>query len=125
MKNNSLTYQIEDYDSTKKLIIDPVIEWSTYYTCYFGNDIKTDSKGNIYLTGLTYTGNSSIPYLGHQTNYGGGFMDGFLVKFNSNGTRRWATYYGGSGDDYISAIDIDSIDNVFVAGVTSSSSNIS
>ena len=44
------------------------------------------------LTGIATTG-------AHQTTYGGGNYDAFLVKFNSSGVRQWGTYYGGTGDD--------------------------
>ena len=121
---NIVHFQVNEYDANLSLIIDPYIQWSTYYPGLQGNNIKTDTKGNVYLTGYTSYANSSLPYLGHQMNYGGSWMDGFLVKFNSNGVRIWASYYGGPGHDDIASLDIDSMDNIFVVGTTYSNTNI-
>lgn len=50
----------------------------------FGGYTVTDSSGNIYLTGNTFS-NSYIATAGtYQVNYGGS-SDAFLVKLNSNG----------------------------------------
>ena len=47
--------------------------------------------------------------------------DGFVAKFNSTGsTLEYATYFGGSGDDCISSIAVDSKGDVFMTGSTSS-----
>ncbi len=121
---NIVQFQVNEYDANLSLIIDPYIQWSTYYPGLQGNNIKTDTKGNVYLSGYTSFANSSLPYLGHQMNYGGSWMDGFLVKFNSNGVRIWASYYGGPGHDDIASLDIDSMDNIFVVGTTYSNTNI-
>lgn len=39
--------------------------------------------------------------------------------------RLWGTYYGGSGDEFVGSINIDSNNNVFISGSTESSNNIS
>ncbi|MDB5281364.1 MAG: hypothetical protein JWO06_439 [Bacteroidota bacterium] len=62
-------------------------------------NLAVDHSGNVYLCGYS----DSVVNMtsgGFQNNYGGGSLDAFLVKFNSNGQRLWATYYGGPGMDF-------------------------
>lgn len=104
-----------------------VRQWATYY----GNTndervgaVATDGSGNVYLAGLTLS-TSGISSGGHQNTFGGGTSDAFLVKFNSSGARQWATYYGGSGNDMGYSVTTDATENVYLAGVTNSTSAIS
>jgi hypothetical protein len=104
-----------------------VRQWATYYggsEYDYGNSCATDNSGNVYLAGATESTNN-IASGGHQNSYGGGY-DAFLVKFNSSGVRQWATYYGGSGVVYLqgNSCSTDGNGNVYLAGVTSSASNI-
>src|ERR1044071_9941484 len=96
--------------------------WATYYGGT-GNDqgsrVATDAVGNVYVVGNTASA-AGIAYGGFQNTYGGGAYDAFLVKFDSSGNRLWATYYGGTGDDYGVSIAADALGNVFLAGFTSS-----
>jgi hypothetical protein len=100
--------------------------WSTYFGSNFlelALSCAIDNSGNIYVSGFTES-NSGITTSGsHQGNFGGQ-SDAFLVKFNSNGQRQWATYCGGSGIDYGYACSVDALGNVYLTGETSSSNNI-
>ncbi len=106
-------------------------QWATYYGSNrvdYGNDCAIDNNNNIYLAGVTRTPNFSTVNLsnnGHQSNYGGGFQDALLVKFNSNGIRQWATYYGGSQSEAGSRCTVDSNNNIYLAGFTDSNDSIS
>ena len=51
-------------------------------------------------------------------------FDGFLVKFNSAGSRLWGTYYGGISFDYCNSLDVDGSGNVVIGGSTTSGSQI-
>jgi gliding motility-associated-like protein len=103
--------------------------WGTYYGGE-GVDqitsIKIDYNQNLIVAGYTQsvnnitTPNSFKPTVprAYLTNQG---EDGFLAKFNENGLRIWATFYGGNdGHDSFSSIDIDSNNNIFCSGTTSS-----
>ncbi len=93
--------------------------WSTYYggTSYeWGYSIATDVSGNVYMAGMT-TSSFGIAHNGFQNTISGGF-DGFLVKFDANGNRLWATYYGGLNDDRVYTVATDASDNVYIAGIT-------
>jgi hypothetical protein len=60
----------------------------------------------------------------HQSAYGGGYNDAFLVKFDSNGLRQWGTYYGGSLADEGNSCAIDALGNIYMTGFTQSSTGI-
>ena len=104
-----------------------VRQWSTYYGGSgndFGNSCTIDSGGNVYLVG--YTGSTSGTVMAtagsHQSIYGGGTNDGFFVKFDGAGIRQWATYYGGTGDDYIYFCTTDAAGNPYLAGTSGTNS---
>lgn len=115
-----------EYDHTQKLVIDPVIEWSTYYggtgTEYIDPFTTIDSDGNIYLTGGTSSA-SGMSQLGFQNTIGG-LLDAYIVKFNTIGSRVWATYFGGLKDDYALSIATDPSKNVYICGDTYSTNAI-
>lgn len=99
------------------LTIDPVVMWATYYgaTEYdVAQDCSVDSLGNVYVAGYGAS-TTAIANGGFQTTIGGGY-DAFLAKFNASGTLIWATYYGGTGDDYAFSCSADRNGNIFMAG---------
>ena len=67
------------------------------------NAITTDNNGDVYITGNTQanfpTMNNAGANIYNQASYGGGNSDAFLVRFDNNGVRKYATYLGGSGDE--------------------------
>jgi hypothetical protein len=100
-------------------------QWATYYggpVSEMGNMCTTDKTGNIYLVGTTDS-KTDIASGGFQNTFKGQ-EDAFLVKFNSNGMRQWATYYGGKDYDYGYACVIDKFGNVYLARATDSKSGI-
>jgi hypothetical protein len=98
--------------------------WATYYG---GTDdevsqyICIDLFGNIFATGFINSANFPLQNAGtfFQGTFGGG-VDAFILKFDNNGNRLWATFYGGSGIELSFTICTDSNGNVFVAGYTDS-----
>ena len=106
--------------------------WGTYFgdERFYLQDSKTDKLGNLYIVGVFLNGTSiSQPVFSstnnYQSNFGGGEADGFIAKFNSLGQLTWSTYFGGTETDTISGIDIDSENNIYILGATSSTNNIS
>lgn len=99
--------------------------WATYYGGdsserdgnYYQCGVVCDTALNIYLAGVTASDTGIATSGGgvQQTTRAGGY-DGFLAKFNANGTRLWATYYGGADDDRFTIAGADSAGVVYVAG---------
>lgn len=99
--------------------------WATFY----GGDaedwaysVVTDASNNIFVTGETVsptfpTYNAGTYYQGSLT----GDEDVFVLKFNSAGTRLWATFYGGDNKEGGRGITVDASGNIFVTGYTKSS----
>jgi len=129
IKNNVLSFEIENINKSQAFIIDPLVRtWGTYYGGS-GDDIgyscTTDASGNVYMAGYTNTSpGTSIATSGSHQSAIGGSSDAFVVKFNSAGIRQWGTYYGGSGYEEGNSCATDASGNVYMAGYTQSSGGI-
>ena len=102
-----------------------VRQWATYYGgigAEGGYSVATDASGNVYLGGFTNSP-SGIASGGFQNTLAGA-NDAFLVKFNNAGVRQWATYYGGTGEDYGNNVATDPSGNVYMGGRTASTTGI-
>ncbi|OGV67545.1 MAG: hypothetical protein A3K18_28875 [Lentisphaerae bacterium RIFOXYA12_64_32] len=97
-------------------------EWSTYL-CGSGEGIALDGSGNVYIAGGA--GDSGWVSGGWDTSYNGGDSDGFVAKLSSAGGLVWATYVGGDDGDYGTALALDAVGGVYVAGQTGSSGWVS
>jgi Secretion system C-terminal sorting domain len=94
--------------------------WATYYPSEIFA-FCTDSDGNIYISGWTDRLEGMTTQNAYQENFiisttpGNGLQNGFLAKFDTNGNRVWATYYGlGS----VLGLAVDEFDQLYVAGQT-------
>jgi uncharacterized repeat protein (TIGR01451 family) len=80
--------------------------------------IAIDSgAANIYVVGQTSSNN--FPVLNPSQPATGGSFDAFIAKVSSAGTKVYATYYGGSGDDRGTGIAVNAT-GVYVTGFTAS-----
>ena len=91
-----------------------------------GNDGLTstsiDSSGNIVVLGThssvplnIYRGDGTIAFTSTATGF-----EGFVVKYNSEGTPQWIRRFGGAVNDDTYSMTTDSSGNIFVVGVYSS-----
>jgi Beta-propeller repeat len=99
-------FEVDEYDRRGTLVIDPVIEYSTYFGS--PNDdraraVATDSTGATYIAGSTATG---------------GVSWGFVSKVNPGGTAVVYTVFFGNDvcDAAARGIDVDSLNNAIVTG---------
>ena len=120
---NRVSFEIASYDSTRELIIDPVLVYATY----FGGDgtadqaygIVVDAAGNAYVTGQTTS--TDLLTVGGVQAANAGQLDGFILKLNPAGTDIiYSTYFGGSANDEGHSIAIDGAGNAYVTGFTTS-----
>src|SRR6185436_7574697 len=117
-------FDIDAYDTTRPLVIDPVLSYSTYRGgagSDIGHAIAVDGQGNAYVTGQTLSAN--FPGVGTSPiqSVRGNSFDAFVTKFNPAGSALiYSTYLGGSGGDYGYAIAVDSAQNAYVTGETDS-----
>jgi uncharacterized repeat protein (TIGR01451 family) len=95
------------------------------YSTYLGGlggenatSIAVDGAGNAFVAGY---GGGDLPLVDPvQTTTPGGY-EGFVAKLNAAGSAlAYSTYLGGSGNDYIHGIAIDSAGSAYVAGETNS-----
>ncbi len=104
-----------------------VLKWATYYggtgSIYgpsdMANSIQSDGT-NIWVTGATYSHNFPVLnpgggayFLGYNPDTNQGSI--FILKFDTSGVRKWATYYGGDRESYGTSIFSDG-KNVWLTG---------
>lgn len=102
--------------------------WATYYggagieDNYSGDNLEIDDCGNIYMGFGAYSLSSNIYTFDqgcgnyYQSSQGGGSRECFYAKFNSSGVVQWATYWGGRGSDFATAIALDKQGDLFITG---------
>ncbi|HKU74629.1 MAG TPA: SBBP repeat-containing protein [Pyrinomonadaceae bacterium] len=124
LNGNEVRFKLERFDSSKPLIIDPVLIYSTLLGS-LGSDnsfgIAVDSQGSAYVTGST--DNTTFPTTSGAFKTTSSFGSAaFISKIDSTGsTLVYSTYLtGGSGTSAL-GIAVDSAGNAHVTGTTNAS----
>ena len=125
LENNIVSFTSKN-KINNTLVIDPQISWTTYYDdCFWnGSGSCIDVKGTqVVIT--SYGFNDDFPVLNpggsaYFQNLTAGSGDFRILKFDNNGVRIWATFYGGTGYDNTPNVKIDYSGNILVAGYTES-----
>ena len=89
------------------------LQWNTFLGGTgdeYGYGIAVDSNGSVCVTG------PSDATWGSPVREYSGNGDTFAVKVNSSGVLQWNTFLGGTGDDYVFGIAVDSSGNIYIAG---------
>ena len=112
-----VSFKLENYDISKSLIIDP---WATFVG---GVDIEeayssfADKQNNTYISG--YTGSANFPTtVGVLQTIKQGLYDAFITKLDVTGNSLWSTFYGGTGDETVYSVVVDSDDHPYIVGYT-------
>jgi hypothetical protein len=119
--NRTVGLAVGAYDASLPLVIDPVVQYSTYLGgagTDVGTAIAMDSAGNAYVTG--YTNSTNFPTAAAFQAANAGNDDAFVAKFNAAGALVYSTYLGGAGIDHGNAIAVDSAGSAYVTGYTAS-----
>ncbi len=128
LAGHRVRFQLGSYDSTRDLVIDPVLSYVSYLGGH-GNDmaraIATDATGNVYIAGASTSSNLPVTATALQPAYGGQTNsdfsgDAFVAKFSPAGALMYLTYLGGNADDFATSIAVDSAGDAYVAGMTNS-----
>ncbi|MCH7776822.1 MAG: tandem-95 repeat protein [Gemmatimonadetes bacterium] len=125
LKDGRVTFEIAAYDRTKPLVIDPVLEYSTYLggtdTEEYVRSIAVDGGGNAYVTGGTRS--PDFPIVGGfqqsctDTEGYSGCHDAFVTKLDPTGsTLVYSTYLGGDSIENGWGIAVDADGNAYVSG---------
>jgi hypothetical protein len=84
-----------------------------------GESIAVSQNGSIFISG--YTNSVDFPAANGNQSSLQGERDCFVMKFLSNGTMEWSTFWGGNEMDESSGITVDSKENCYITGYTASS----
>ena len=122
-------FEVRRYDSTRALVIDPVMVYSTTFGGSYNetsNAIAVDKAGNAYIAGTTDSEDfpTANPFqaklgMGVITNFI--LSDAFVAKLSPSGTALvYSTYLGGASNDVANGITVDSEGNAYVTGYAES-----
>jgi hypothetical protein len=101
------------------------------YSTYFGGtgidiseEIAVDANERAYLVGATTSSAASFPLKNALDASLGGPEDGFVAKFNADGTALfYSTYIGGIGNDGVGGVALDGAQNTYIAGFTNNNTS--
>ncbi len=117
------------YDSVYFVGLDAYVRYGPWahdtlrynYADEMRGEIDIDENNNIYIA--TCTSSDDFPIVGNtwQRAYGGGRLDGVIVKMDAQLRNiLWSTYLGGSGPDAIYSLALDKAGGIYVTGGTRS-----
>ncbi|MBK6291723.1 MAG: T9SS type A sorting domain-containing protein [Ignavibacteria bacterium] len=100
--------------------------WSTYFGGKESDNctaMTLTDLGDVVLVGITYSLDGIATVGAHQEKRGGN-SSAFVAVFSNDGTRRWATYYGGKIQTQGLAVALTSNGNIVLGGSTQSTDSI-
>jgi hypothetical protein len=124
LRGNTVGFAVGSFDRTKRLVIDPVLAYSSYFgggnlCCGHTQPlaVDVDASGNIYIAGLQVQ-NAAFPTTVTYGTQG----DMFVSKFSADGTTLlYSAVIGSSGSDAAIDMVVDAAGNAYVFGHTSDS----
>ncbi|HLP52158.1 MAG TPA: PKD domain-containing protein [Chitinophagales bacterium] len=136
LNGNELSFAFpKGYNKQYELVIDPTLIFSTFSGSFadnFGYSATYDSRKNAYAAGSVFInepgGGYPVTLGAYQTTWAGGTGAGSLsgtdigiTKYSADGTSRiYSTYLGGVSDELPHSLIVNSNDELFIFGTTSS-----
>jgi hypothetical protein len=124
LRGEHVSFAVANYDRRQSLIVDPVLNYSTYLggssTGDQGISIAVDSSGDAFVAGQTFS--ATFPTKNGLSITGNANGLGFVSELNPSGTALLnSTYLGGTTSDGDGAfgLALDSTGNIYVTGFTS------
>ena len=121
-----VAFQLGTYDSSRTLVIDPILSYSTYLggsNIDGANAIAIASDKTAFVTGGTYSLDFPTAHP-LQPNHGGPddfYKDAFVSKLSADGSMLlYSTYLGGAQEDIGYGIAVDAFGDAYVTGTTES-----
>jgi len=116
-----VAFRVKGRDPARRLVIDPVLAYSTYLGGSFNEEISgiaVDRWGNAIVTGVTVS--TDFPLADPlQPAHGGGTFDAFVAKLDAAGEALvYSTYLGGSAEDEATGVAVDRSGNAYLTGDT-------
>jgi len=106
---------------------DGTLKYGTYYgggNPDFFMDICLGKEGNVVLVGYTNSADSIATSGAFKTTLSGTLSDGFITNFDTSGVLKWASYYGGTSQDYFYGVTAGAKDKIYCGGLTFSDTAI-
>jgi len=125
--DGSLGFHVGDYDRSQKLIIDPVLTYSTYLggstNLGYVAGLVTNSSGNVFVAGQTNSPDFPVTLGAFQPSLPNDTQSATVTEFTPDGSSLvFSTFLGGTKNvNFVGDLDIDSDGNVYVMGETRAS----
>jgi Fe-S cluster assembly iron-binding protein IscA len=119
-EGHQVTFIVPDYDRSEPLILDPLLNYSTYLggsASESGTGIAVDSLGDAFVTGFTTSSNFPVTSGSISAANTNGAV--FVTKINPAGTQQlYSAYLAGTGvgGDFGTGIALDPTGNIYVTG---------
>ena len=131
LNKNILSFEVGAYDLDHELIIDPEMIFSTFSGSYadnFGYSATYDNEGHLYSGSSSFGTGYPITIGAYQAAWAGGQGSGnvgtdvAITKFSLDGTALvYSTYLGGNKDELPHSLVVDTNNELYLYGTTSSS----
>lgn len=121
------TYAGNDFDAFLiKLDADGNRLWATLYGGRYtdqGVGVAVDREDNILLVGNSRSADFPVTNDAYQRNLANNeaYYDAVVIKFDEEGSRLWATYYGGGLADVATKVWVGKDNELYITGLTESS----
>ena len=124
LSGNTVKFDVRNYSKDATLVIDPILIFSSFTGSsvnQFGFTATPAPDGSFYSGGTVFGPGFPTTPGAYQSSFRGGTgqsaVDIGIMKFNATGTQRvYATYLGGTGNDYPHSLFSDPQGNLVVMG---------